>query len=135
MASTPNIDRERKLLPTVWGVGWVMGLLSLLFVTALPAEQPAVPAHPGKAIYQQHCLKCHGAAGWGDGPQARDLMVPPRNFHDVVTDLKSDEQLEMSVEFGVITSQMHSWRGTLSRQEIRDVVAYVRMLASQRPGF
>ena len=111
----------------------VAAVLSLLLVTVLVAEQSA-PAHPGKAVYQQHCLKCHGAAGWGDGPRARDLMVPPRNFHDVATDLKSDEQLEMSVEFGVITSQMHAWRGTLTREEIRDVVAYVRMLAGQRPG-
>ena len=85
----------------------------------------------GKAIYQQHCAKCHGIAGWGDGPLSESLRVAPRNFHDVVTDLKSDEQLRMSVAYGVMTTPMHAWRGTLSHQQIDEVVSYVRLLSNR----
>jgi mono/diheme cytochrome c family protein len=85
----------------------------------------------GKALYERHCQQCHGAAGWGDGPKGRDLIVPPANFHSPVFRLKSDEQVLMSIEFGVVMSSMHAWRGRLGEQEMRDLVAYVRLLSQQ----
>lgn len=33
--------------------------------------QEAANVSTGKAIYEQHCVKCHGQASLGDGPQAR----------------------------------------------------------------
>jgi mono/diheme cytochrome c family protein len=85
----------------------------------------------GKKVYEQHCQKCHGAGGWGDGPQAQWQYLPPANFHALSSKLKSDDQLISVIEHGVIFSPMHSFRGTLNATEVQDVVAYIRLL-SQR---
>ncbi len=115
------------------GVRRTMGVLAvsggLLIGSGLPASAQD-GGHPlaGKAVYERHCLRCHGAGGWGDGPDARALTVPPANFHRFVTQTKSDEQLLATIEFGSALSPMHGWRGRLSDREMDDVVAYLRLL-------
>ena len=95
------------------------------------SQKVAAEVLAGKAVYEQHCAKCHGIGGWGDGPLSDSLRVAPRNFHDVITDLKPDEQLRMSVMYGVMTTPMHAWRGVLSDQQIDQVVSYVRLLSNR----
>lgn len=34
----------------------------------------------GRQIYLRKCMHCHGANGYGDGPTARFLVPPPRDF-------------------------------------------------------
>lgn len=116
-------------------IRWTLSLLALLAclstqVLHAGSQKVAAEVMAGKSIYQQHCVKCHGMAGWGDGPLAETLRVAPRNFHDSVTDLKPDEHLRMSVAYGVMATPMHAWRGILSDQQIEDVVAYVRLLSN-----
>lgn len=116
-----------------WSLWFPLIAAALLYAQSLAAgaQKAASEILAGKAIYQQHCAKCHGIGGWGDGPMAESLRVAPRNFHDVITDLKPDEHLRMSVAYGVITTPMHAWRGTLSDQEIDEVVSYVRLLSNR----
>jgi len=116
---------------------WVTGplalaavLLTASWLVAAPADLPE-DVMMGKKVYEQHCQKCHGEGGWGDGPQAQWQYLPPVNFHAPSSRLKSDEQLVAVIEHGVIFSPMHSFRGTLNATEIQDVVAYIRLL-SQR---
>lgn len=45
----------------------------------LLADTPAVRER-GKALFERNCASCHGSAGRGDGPAARGLDPPPRNF-------------------------------------------------------
>jgi mono/diheme cytochrome c family protein len=97
----------------------------------LPAAELPEDVIMGKKVYEQHCQKCHGVGGWGDGPQAQWQYLPPANFHALSSRLKSDEQLISVIEHGVIFSPMHSFRGTLNATEVQDVVAYIRLL-SQR---
>ena len=85
----------------------------------------------GKSVYTSHCVACHGAGGWGDGPQAATLKIPPANFHRPLSFLKSDEELLRTIEHGVVFSPMHAWRGQLSDGEMQDVVAYIRLLSQQ----
>ncbi|MET0514692.1 MAG: cytochrome c [Nitrospiraceae bacterium] len=85
----------------------------------------------GKAVYERHCVSCHGISGGGDGPEARSLTVPPANFHRFSSYLKSDEQLQRTIEYGVVFSPMHSWQGQLTETEIRDVLEYIRLLSRQ----
>jgi mono/diheme cytochrome c family protein len=92
----------------------------------VPAELPT-----GKMLYEWHCMSCHGTGGWGDGPHARDLIVPPANFHSSMSRMASDEQMLMRIEFGVIMSPMHAWRGRLTEQEMQEIVAYIRFLAQR----
>lgn len=105
-------------------------MLTASWLVAAPAELPE-DVTMGKKVYEQHCQKCHGVGGWGDGPQAQWQYLPPVNFHALSSKLKSDEQLISVIEHGVIFSPMHSFRGTLNATEVQDVVAYIRLL-SQR---
>lgn len=113
-------------------------LLAVALVTtvaALPAPAPAQDFPPdvtrGKAVYARHCLSCHGTGGWGDGPDAAALRVPPANFHRFKSFLKSDEELLRTIEHGIVFSPMHSWQGRLTETERQDAVAYIRLLVQQ----
>lgn len=113
----------------------LIGLLSLLAwgsVTLSTSAQdyPSDMAR-GKAVYERHCQSCHGVTGYGDGPAAASLRVPPANFHRFRSFLKSDEELLRTIEHGVVFSPMHSWRGELTDGEMQDVVAYIRLLSQQ----
>ena len=103
-------------------------LLTASWLAAAPADLPE-DVMMGKRVYEQHCQKCHGIGGWGDGPQAQWQYLPPVNFHAPSSRLKSDEQLITVIEHGVIFSPMHSFRGTLNATEVQDVVAYIRLLS------
>lgn len=85
----------------------------------------------GKAVYERHCLTCHGRGGWGDGPDAAAFTVPPANFHRFKSFLKSDEELLRTIEYGIVFSPMHSWQGQLTETERQDVLAYIRLLVQQ----
>lgn len=85
----------------------------------------------GKAVYERHCLACHGPGGRGDGSDAAALRVPPANFHRFQSFLKSDEELLRTIEYGVVFSPMHSWQGQLTETERQDALAYIRLLVQQ----
>ena len=108
-----------------------MGLIGLLFVPLVEAQEYPADITRGKSVYMRHCQSCHGVAGWGDGPDAQALKVPPTNFHRFLSFLKSDEELLRTIEHGVVFSPMHAWRGQLTEGEMQDVVAYIRLLSQQ----
>jgi mono/diheme cytochrome c family protein len=107
----------------------VAGVLAL--PVGLSAQEYPVDVTRGKAVFDRHCATCHGAGGWGDGPQAETLKTRPANFHRPLSFLKSDEELLRTIEHGVVFSPMHSWRGQLTDGEMQDVVAYIRLLSQQ----
>jgi len=104
---------------------------TLLAPLALMAQDYPGDVTRGKAVYERHCLACHGAGGWGDGPKAGSLKIAPADFHRFSSFLKSDEELLRTIEHGVVYSPMHSWRGTLTDGEMEDVLAYIRLLSQQ----
>jgi mono/diheme cytochrome c family protein len=108
-----------------------MGLIGLLFVPLVHAQDFPADSTRGKAVYQRHCQACHGVGGLGDGPDGQDLKVAPANFHRFSSFLKSDEELLRTIEHGVVFSPMHSWRGQLTDGEMQDVVSYVRLLSQK----
>ena len=108
-----------------------MEIIGLLFAPILQAQEYPADITRGKVVYQRHCQACHGAGGFGDGPDAKNLKVAPANFHRFSSFLKSDEKLLRTIEHGVVFSPMHAWRGRLTDGEMQDVVAYIRLLAQQ----
>jgi mono/diheme cytochrome c family protein len=122
---------HRDLIPTIVPVLVVAGLMGLAFHSFAHAQEYPSDTTRGKAVYQRHCEACHGAGGWGDGPDAKALKVAPANFHRFKSFLKSDEELLRTIEHGVVFSPMHSWRSQLTDGEMQDVVAYVRLLSQQ----
>ena len=94
------------------------GFFLLISLLALPVPLMAQEYPPdlsrGKAIYERHCLSCHGVDGHGDGPNTVLLTIPPANFHRPGSFLKSDESLLRMIEHGGVYSPMHAWRGRCS---------------------
>jgi len=87
----------------------------------------------GKALYQTHCLRCHGPLGDGKGPDAAILTVPPRDFHTPESTAKNEYELRSIIIWGLVFSPMHGWGHRLTPQEIRDLISYIRQLAPYQP--
>ena len=105
--------------------------VSLALPFHLVAQEYPPDVSRGKTVYERHCLKCHGSQGYGDGPNAVLLTIPPANFHRPGSYLKSDETLLRMIEHGGVYSSMHAWRGRLTDGEMQDVLAYIRFLSQQ----
>lgn len=89
-----NANRPRALPgpePVVRETGW---LDPVEFVPerarTLPPLEPKEVLDPapalvekGKALYEEKCAACHGPEGRGDGPSAKALRPPPRDFSKV----------------------------------------------------
>lgn len=87
----------------------------------------------GESVYKANCLRCHGRQGDGQGPDAKDLIVTPKDFHVLQSRDRSDFELLVAISNGVLFSPMHSWRGRLTETEMMDVIRYIRSLAPARP--
>ena len=116
--------KTAALLGAVLSVCWTAPLLA-------PAQEYPPDTSRGKALYERHCMTCHGPRGYGDGPNALLLTIAPANFHRPGSFMKSDEALLRMIEHGGVFSPMHSWRGRLSDGEMQDVLAYIRVLSQQ----
>ena len=77
----------------------------------------------GQRLYQQHCLRCHGATLDGKGPDAVSLRVPPANFHTYLSRIKDDAEFEKTIKQFL---GMHNWEETLTDEQIHDLLAYIR---------
>ncbi len=82
----------------------------------------------GKAVYEQRCSACHGPQGKGDGPTGKVLVPPAADFTSAKSRKKSDAELLEIIENGKPPSAMIAWKGQLSEQDIRNVLAYVKTL-------
>jgi len=54
----------------------------------------------GGMLYRDHCARCHGAQGRGDGPEAATLAHPPRNLRDGFLTRHSTDDLVARVRSG-----------------------------------
>ena len=97
------------------------------------AEPQSGDAKNGAAIYTRHCLRCHGANGDGQGPDAESLTIKPANFLSKSSRTQSDMSLLQTIVWGSVYSPMHGWWDQLTGQETRDVLAYIRSLAPYEP--
>jgi high-affinity iron transporter len=108
-------------------------LLSCLAVTlsvASFAQEPHGNAAAGKVVFQQNCAMCHGNTGKGDGPAAPGFNPRPANFTEAKRMATSEEkQVKIVVNGGAsekLSALMPAFGDSLSDQQVRDVVAFVR---------
>lgn len=81
----------------------------------------------GQAIFKAQCVACHGPGGKGNGPAAPALNPRPANLADAARMEKlSDDSLLQIVTAGRLT--MPGYGKTLTAEQVREVVAYVRSL-------
>jgi len=89
--------------------------------------------------YQTYCQKCHGEHGKGDGPGSAMLNPKPRDFADCANMQKrSDSELVKVISEGGesigMSADMQPWGGTLSDDEIRGMVSFVRSFCAKAEG-
>jgi mono/diheme cytochrome c family protein len=91
-------------------------------------------AKAGKADYQVFCASCHGETGEGDGPVAQALDPKPARHSDgAYMNPLTDDYLFKVIKFGGASvgksAMMAPLGGSLSDQQIRNVIAFIRTLA------
>jgi mono/diheme cytochrome c family protein len=122
-----------RVLPTI--------LLACLCLSCAAVNASDVAA--GKALYEKHCVSCHGVSGDGKGPATKAMDRNPRSF--VTADLKfdtdadwqrgTDEDIANAISQGGEafggSPLMPAWGQQLSKEDINNLVVYIRTLEKQ----
>lgn len=94
-----------------------------------PLQPSAAIVARGRAVYDEHCARCHGATGLGDGPDLKELKLPPADLVHMLDMLPMNDDFflwavsEGGVPFG---SQMPAFKDVLARDDIWRVIAFMR---------
>ncbi len=96
------------------------GVAIALALVALAASAPA-KADDGATLFKSNCVVCHGADGTGT-PTGKSLKAP--DLHSEVVQKLTDKQISDQIENG--KNNMPPFKGTLSADQIKLLVAYVR---------
>ncbi len=83
----------------------------------------------GRALYLKNCAACHGPDGLGDGDAGQSLSPSPAVLAYMITrPIAVDRYLMWSISDGgaQFGSQMPSFKGKLTQEQIWDVIAYMR---------
>jgi mono/diheme cytochrome c family protein len=108
-----------------------------LALAALASGDAAAAGAAGERDYATYCAPCHGPRGGGDGPLAAMLVAKPARHSDAAfMNALSDEYLLRLLKQGGPalgkSSLMGAWGRTLSEEQLRDLVAFMRSLARQQ---
>ena len=87
-------------------------------------------------LFAELCSVCHGLGGKGDGPSAAGLYPKPADFTNCsAMAVDSDEVLFKIIKGGGQSvgrsTVMPSWGDSLSDQQIRELLGYVRSLCKK----
>jgi high-affinity iron transporter len=110
---------------------------ALGLVVAALALVPTAPARgadvkQGSVIFAARCAFCHGTAGKGDGPAGVALKPRPTNFTSAqYWETTSIEHIEDVIANGKPGTAMVAFKGTLGREQIEDVAAYLQTLKAR----
>jgi mono/diheme cytochrome c family protein len=96
---------------------------------ARPPASEAVGRPDIRALFRQHCMKCHGTDGMGVAARERMPEIPDFTASTWQA-LRSDAQLLASILDG--KDQMPRWRGKITEEQARSLVAHVRGFAPTR---
>src|SRR5579863_6073416 len=109
--------------------GFVTALCAVLAAggaLAQPSAKPAAPAGPalpGAQSFSDNCQSCHGttlAGGRGPSLFAESLLAS-----------HSDDALRQIIKAGIANSEMPSFAGRLSDDDISQVIAYLHIRGGQ----
>jgi mono/diheme cytochrome c family protein len=109
-----------------------MNLKLFVLVGVLAAGVSAASAADAKANWEEHCAKCHGAAGKADTKMGQRLKL--KDYSDAkVQAALTDEALFNATMKGVTVDgkeKMKGYADKLSEQEGKDLVALIRSFKS-----
>ena len=96
----------------------------------LPIAVPVAIAADAKTNWEDHCAKCHGAAGKGDTKTGQKLKVKDYSDPKVQADLKDDKACkaikEGVKEKGSDKVKMKGFAETLNDDDVKALVTYFR---------
>jgi len=106
---------------------------AIAYMRTLSVPGKHVSLLAGRDIYDTFCQVCHGARGDGQGPAAENLVgVKPRDFTSKEFVIEGREKEVYQTIFGGAAKAFHGspympeWKTTLSRQQIQDVIEYLK---------
>ena len=108
---------NRKLLPRRARASLAVILLALMFSTYAFADSAA-------DTYKTKCSACHGKNGAGDTMLGKNLKLRPLGSDEVQE--RSDDELFAIISRG--KNRMPSFDRKISKDQIRDLVKYIRLL-------
>jgi mono/diheme cytochrome c family protein len=112
---------------------WVAPARAARKKNPVPADAKSVAA--GKDVYVAQCLKCHGDAGKGDGPSAKDLDPKPKDLSDPKIAGQTDGSMFWKITTG--RKPMPGFENLISEDDRWNVINYTRTLepsAATQPG-
>jgi cbb3-type cytochrome c oxidase subunit III len=109
--------------------------VTLLAAALMPitlAAQDVSSAVAGKRLYRSYCLACHGVDGRQRGPLAEKLNLAPADLTAAKYQSKSSDELAtLAAGYGRAPGTgMPMWGTVLPEDDLRDIAAYLDMLAS-----
>lgn len=99
--------------------------IALLFGASLLFGATLFAQADGRSVYLDKCSVCHGADGQGKTAKGRKLKV--KSVKDTIG--KEDEAAMLKIVTDGKGSDMDAYKGELSGDQIKAVVAYYRSLA------
>ena len=94
-----------------------------------PVPADAASIVRGKLLYRPNCEGCHGTAGRGDGPVAKDLERAPGDLASPTVAAQSDGELFWKISEG--RKPMPGFDEPLTEEERWHIVNYTRTLSSR----
>ena len=130
--------KKRRLLKA-WLNSAVLLLSAFLVASAFLGDGTARAADvDGQAVYEMHCVGCHGAKGDGKGIVADDFVVKPRDFTlgkfkfstTERNSLPTDEDLKQTITNGLPTSAMPNYK-LLDEASMNGVIGYIKTFSTR----
>ena len=100
------------------------GALVIGLITFLPSY---LAAQDAAALYKTKCQACHAADGTGSTPMGKKLAA--RDFHAAEVQKMTDAELTDIIAKG--KEKMPAYKGKLTDDQIKQLVAYVRELGKK----
>ena len=128
-------EKESLVVPARWFEGLVIPAIVLLGILIWATDVLATGnIEAGNQLYQQRCSICHGPDGKGNTPTAQALNPKPRDHTDgAYMNALSNEHLFKVIKQGgaaVGKSPLMPPQSDLSDQQIQDIIAFLRSLAT-----
>jgi len=118
-------------------IGGALAALPALSLDAYPTtyRRPAIAYQAisvasGSQLYQQHCVGCHGIAGFGDGPAATTLTPKPADLTAKHTGDHTAGDLFWWLTHGKDKTAMPGFESSVSEEGRWDLINFLRALSA-----
>jgi mono/diheme cytochrome c family protein len=106
----------------------VLAGLAMLTSASIATVDAASADEAEETTFKSSCAMCHGADGSGNTPVGKSMRIP--DLHSTEVQNQSDAQLGEVISNG--KNSMPPFKGTLSPEQIHDLVTHVRELARKK---